>query len=55
MLYLAVEMPNKALCKPACATTVSIVQDADGKPTDFDVAPVNQVVVAAKPIPYPFP
>ena len=32
MLYLAVEMPNKALCKPDCATTVYVDQNADGAP-----------------------
>ena len=32
LLYLAVLMPDKAQCKPGCAATVSVAQDADGEP-----------------------
>ena len=30
ILYLAVKMPDKSLCKPECPVTVSVLQDADG-------------------------
>ena len=55
MLYLAVEMPNKTHCKPSCATTVSIVQDADGKLPHDAVAPVHRASIATKPVPYHIP
>ncbi len=30
MLYLAVQMPDKRLCRPECPVTVSVIQNAEG-------------------------
>ena len=30
MLYLAVQMPDKSLCRPECPVTVSVIQNAEG-------------------------
>ena len=30
MLYLAVQMPDRSLCRPECPATVSVVQNAEG-------------------------